>query len=97
MVSGKYWSAIAALIPQGVVGHSCLGWGAVPGVAVVDTLANERVVAIPRGEAQGRRLTTPKPRKGTLGGEGCITLELEQGSRATCSGEMQPSDRKSVV
>jgi hypothetical protein len=48
MVSARYWSAIAALIPQGVVGHSCLGWGAVPGVAVVDTLANERVVAIPK-------------------------------------------------
>jgi hypothetical protein len=41
-------------------------------------------------EARGR-LTTPKPRRGALGGEGCITWEVEGGRCAPCSAGMQPS------
>jgi hypothetical protein len=48
MGSVRYWSAIAALLPRGFVGHSCLVWGAVLGVAVVDAPANERVTDIPK-------------------------------------------------
>jgi hypothetical protein len=42
MASVRDWSAIAALA-HGLAGHACLVWGAAPGVAVVDALANEGV------------------------------------------------------